>query len=211
MELIRQHFPQITTLQFEQFALLNELYAEWNSKINVISRKDMDTFYERHVLHSLAIALYHDFKNGDTILDLGAGGGFPGIPLAILFPFNRFYLLDSIQKKTKVMQAVVDRLKLHNVQVVNTRAERFYKPYNVVVCRAVAQLIQLDSWIKSTRKSLTELRYLFLKGGDLNDELNVFKNKNRKRIQSLKIISLSDLYSEVFFEQKYLLDIRIHA
>ncbi len=211
MELIRQHFPQLTTLQFEQFALLNELYAEWNSKINVISRKDMDAFYERHVLHSLAIALHHDFNNGDTILDLGAGGGFPGIPLAILFPFNRFYLLDSIQKKTKVMQAVVDKLKLHNVQVVNTRAERFYKPYNVVVCRAVAQLIQLDSWIKSTRKSLTELRYLFLKGGDLKDELNVFKNKNRKRIQSLKIISLSDLYSEVFFEQKYLLDIRIHA
>ena len=199
MELILKYFPGLTERQKEQFAALLPLYADWNAKINVISRKDMDNFYEHHVLHSLAIAKVQPFKSMSDILDVGTGGGFPGIPLAILFPQTNFHLIDSIGKKIKVVQDVAQQLGLANVRAEQIRAEQVDGEYDFIVSRAVTDLSQFTQWV---RGKLSDSHYhdlrngiLYLKGGDLEQELAPF----RKRVRTWDI---SDFYAEPFFDTK---------
>jgi len=198
VELIYSHFPDLTERQREQFAALQDLYTEWNAKINVISRKDMESFYEKHVLHSLGIAKVYSFKPGQKVLDVGTGGGFPGIPLAILFPETQFHLVDSIGKKIKVVLAVAEALDLENVRADHGRAEEFKGPYDFVVSRAVTQMQRFVPWIKGkiSQKNLDTDRInglLYLKGGDLAEELGTMK---------ARISSLSNFFTSEFFETK---------
>ena len=200
METILKYFPDLTPRQKEQFAALPALYADWNSKINVISRKDMDKFMEHHMLHSLAIAKVQPFKSMANILDVGTGGGFPGIPLAIMFPESRFFLVDSIGKKIKVVQDVIDQLGLTNARAQQIRAEEIKdQDFDFIVSRAVTDLSQFVGWV---RGKVSDIHYhklkngiLYLKGGDLTEELAPFK----KRVQTFDI---SDFYEEEFFETK---------
>jgi len=198
VELIYSHFPDLTERQREQFAALQDLYTEWNAKINVISRKDMESFYEKHVLHSLGIAKVYSFKPGQKVLDVGTGGGFPGIPLAILFPETQFHLVDSIGKKIKVVLAVAEALDLENVRADHGRAEEFKGPYDFVVSRAVTQMQRFVPWIKGkiSQKNLDTDRInglLYLKGGDLAEELGTMK---------ARISNLSNFFTSEFFETK---------
>ncbi|MDG1656741.1 MAG: 16S rRNA (guanine(527)-N(7))-methyltransferase RsmG [Schleiferiaceae bacterium] len=198
VELIYSHFPDLTERQRDQFAALFDLYSEWNAKINVISRKDMESFYEKHVLHSLGIAKVNTFLPGQRVLDVGTGGGFPGIPLAILFPETQFHLVDSIGKKIKVVLAVADALGLENVRADHGRAEEFKGPYDFVVSRAVTQMQRFVPWIKGkiSQKNLDSERInglLYLKGGDLAEELGTMK---------ARISSLSNFFTSEFFETK---------
>lgn len=199
MDLILKYFPEISERQKEQFAALKPLYEDWNSKINVISRKDIDNFYEHHVLHSLAIAKVQPFKTMAEILDVGTGGGFPGIPLAIMFPHANFYLIDSIGKKIKVVQAVADSLQLSNVRAEQIRAEQVEGDYDFIVSRAVTDLSQFTGWV---RGKVSDSHYhrlrngiLYLKGGDLDQELAPFKKK-------VRTWDISDFYTEEFFQTK---------
>lgn len=199
MKIIQKYFPNLNETQLELFKQLEPLYAEWNSQINVISRKDFHTFYERHVLHSLGIAKYLSFKSGSKVLDVGTGGGFPGIPLAILFPEVQFHLVDSIGKKIKVVNEVSNSLGLQNVLAEQVRAEQLRDKYDFVVSRAVTRLPEFVNWI---RKNISEKQknaipngVLYLKGGDLKEELKPFK----KRIITQE---LSDYFEEEFFETK---------
>jgi len=174
-----------------QFNQLLALYTEWNEKINIISRKDLDNFYERHVLHSLAIAKVIAFQEGETVLDIGTGGGFPGLPLAILFPETNFLLTDSIAKKIMVVNEVVSALKLKNVHTYAARAETIQQPVDYIVTRAVAPMKDLLHWSKNKHPR----KIIALKGGDLKSELeNIKKN--------MRIIELSDFFKEDFFETK---------
>ena len=198
VELIYSHFPDLTERQRDQFAALQDLYTEWNAKINVISRKDMESFYEKHVLHSLGIAKVYSFKSGQKVLDVGTGGGFPGIPLAILFPETQFHLVDSIGKKIKVVLAVAEALDLENVRADHGRAEEFKGPYDFVVSRAVTQMQRFVPWIKGkiSQKNLDTDRInglLYLKGGDLAEELGTMK---------VRISNLSNFFTSEFFETK---------
>jgi 16S rRNA (guanine527-N7)-methyltransferase len=198
VELIYSHFPDLTERQRYQFAALQDLYTEWNAKINVISRKDMESFYEKHVLHSLGIAKVYSFKSGQKVLDVGTGGGFPGIPLAILFPETQFHLVDSIGKKIKVVLAVAEALDLENVRADHGRAEEFKGPYDFVVSRAVTQMQRFVPWIKGkiSQKNLDTDRInglLYLKGGDLAEELGTMK---------ARISNLSNFFTSEFFETK---------
>jgi len=198
VELIYSHFPDLTERQRDQFAALQDLYTEWNAKINVISRKDMESFYEKHVLHSLGIAKVYSFKSGQKVLDVGTGGGFPGIPLAILFPETQFHLVDSIGKKIKVVLAVAEALDLENVRADHGRAEEFKGPYDFVVSRAVTQMQRFVPWIKGkiSQKNLDTDRInglLYLKGGDLAEELGTMK---------ARISNLSNFFTSEFFETK---------
>ena len=198
VELIYSHFPDLTERQRDQFAALHDLYTEWNAKINVISRKDMESFYEKHVLHSLGIAKTYSFKPSQKVLDVGTGGGFPGIPLAILFPETQFHLVDSIGKKIKVVLAVAEALGLENVRADHGRAEEFKGPYDFVVSRAVTQMQRFVPWIKRkiSQKNLDPERInglLYLKGGDLAEELGTMK---------ARISSLSNFFTSEFFETK---------
>ena len=198
VELIYSHFPDLTERQRDQFAALFDLYSEWNAKINVISRKDMESFYEKHVLHSLGIAKVYTFLPGQRVLDVGTGGGFPGIPLAILFPETQFHLVDSIGKKIKVVLAVADALGLENVRADHGRAEEFKGPYDFVVSRAVTQMQRFVPWIKGkiSQKNLDSERInglLYLKGGYLAEELGTMK---------ARISSLSNFFTSEFFETK---------
>ena len=198
VELIYGHFPGLTQKQQDQFAALFDLYTEWNAKINVISRKDMDSFYEKHVLHSLGIAKIYFFKPGQKVMDVGTGGGFPGIPLAILFPDTQFHLVDSIGKKIKVVQAVADALGLENITAFHGRAEQFKGPYDFVVSRAVTHMQRFLPWIKGkiASKNLDPDRMnglLYLKGGDLAEELGPLK---------ARISALSGHFDGEFFETK---------
>ncbi len=198
VELIYSHFPDLTERQRDQFAALFDLYSEWNAKINVISRKDMESFYEKHVLHSLGIAKVYTFLPEQRVLDVGTGGGFPGIPLAILFPETQFHLVDSIGKKIKVVLAVADALGLENVRADHGRAEEFKGPYDFIVSRAVTQMQRFVPWIKGkiSQKSLDSERInglLYLKGGDLAEELGTMK---------ARISSLSNFFTSEFFETK---------
>lgn len=191
MELINHYFPELTDTQKGQFAQLLPLYAEWNEKINVISRKDLDNFYERHVLHSLAIAKIISFQPGETVLDIGTGGGFPGIPLAILFPETTFLLTDSITKKILVVNEVVKALGLTNVTAQAVRSETIQQPVDYIVTRAVAPMADLLRWSKNKHPK----KIIALKGGDLKEELeNIRKN--------IRIIELKDMFKEDFFETK---------
>ena len=177
MELILKYFPDLTDNQVNQFAKLQDLYADWNSKINVVSRRDIDELYLRHVLHSLGIAKIQSFLPGSKILDVGTGGGFPGIPLAILFPEVKFHLVDSIGKKIKVVEEVVEGLQLRNVKATNARVEETKGEYDFIVSRAVAQMETFVHWVKGkiAKKNNHELRngILYLKGGDLEEELKL--------------------------------------
>ncbi len=199
MDLITKYFPKMTERQKEQFAALLPLYEDWNSKINVISRKDMDNFYEHHVLHSLAIAKVMQFKTMAEILDVGTGGGFPGIPLAIMFPDANFYLIDSIGKKIKVVSDVAQQLGLKNVRAEQIRAEQVEGDYDFIVSRAVTDLSQFTQWV---RGKVSDSHYhtlrngiLYLKGGDLTEELAPFKKK-------VRTWDISDFFEEEFFDTK---------
>lgn len=198
MEEIIKQFPNLTENQILQFQKLEALYQDWNAKINVISRKDIDELYTKHVLHSLAIAKVQPFEPGTYILDVGTGGGFPGIPLAILFPETRFYLIDVIAKKIKVVQAVVDGLGLKNVKAEQLRAENAKGDYDFIVSRAVTNMPDFVSWIKDKIKKQNkhELKngILYLKGGDLTEELKDFPNATEYNI--------ADFFSDEFFETK---------
>ena len=197
--IIPKYFPDLTDRQIDQFKELHALYSYWNAQINVISRKDMDNLYEKHVLHSLGIAKVCSFTSGTEILDVGTGGGFPGIPLAILFPEAQFHLMDSIGKKIKVVQEVATALELTNVRAQHERAEKADGIYDFVVSRAVTRLAPFMSWIqnKFSKNQFNRLDngVLYLKGGDLEEELAEVK-------RSKKIYDLSDYFDEPFFETK---------
>ena len=207
MDKILKYFPEITERQKEQFAALLPLYEDWNSKINVISRKDMDNFYEHHVLHSLAIAKVQPFKPMAEILDVGTGGGFPGIPLAILFPDARFHLIDSIGKKIKVVQSVAEQLELKNVRTEQIRAEQLRGEYDFIVSRAVTDLSQFTQWVRGKVSTIQyhKLRngILYLKGGDLTDELAPFKKKARTW-------DINDFFQEDYFLTKKVIYLPFH-
>ncbi|WP_306353773.1 16S rRNA (guanine(527)-N(7))-methyltransferase RsmG [Flavobacterium sp. '19STA2R22 D10 B1'] len=198
MEEIIKYFPDLTDVQKEQFQMLESLYQDWNSKINVISRKDIDELYTKHVLHSLGIAKIQGFKAGTKILDVGTGGGFPGIPLAILFPETHFYLIDVIAKKIKVVQAVADALGLKNVKAEQIRAELVKGEFDFVVSRAVTNMPDFVLWIKNKIKKQQkhELKngILYLKGGDLTEELQDFPKATQ--------YELASIFENEFFETK---------
>ena len=198
MEIINKYFPQLSEEQQRQFVQLKPLYEEWNAKINVISRKDMSDFYERHVLHSLAIAKRINFCKGTDILDVGTGGGFPGIPLAVLFPECNFTLVDSIGKKIKVVQEIAKEIGLTNIKAEQCRAETISSQFDFIVSRAVTQMPEFVNWVKGKIKKKSEHQLqngiLYLKGGDLSEELKPFTN--------ITEYHLSDYFQEDFFETK---------
>ena len=201
MEIIHKYFKDLTATQIEQFSKLQELYKDWNLKINVVSRKDIDELYLRHVLHSLAIAKLVQFKPGSKVLDVGTGGGFPGIPLAILFPETQFHLVDSIGKKIKVVNEVAEGLGLTNVKTTNGRVEEQVKDtYDFIVSRAVAQMETFVRWTKGkiSKKQNHDLKngILYLKGGDLTEELKLYT--------SATIYDLTDYFEEDFYKTKKL-------
>ena len=198
METVLTYFPELTEAQKQQFAELKNLYSYWNAQINVISRKDIDELYVRHILHSLGIAKVQAFKPNTHMLDVGTGGGFPGIPLAILFPDAQFYLVDSIGKKIKVVQEVASALKLQNVKAEHIRAEKVKGEFDFIVSRAVTNMDDFVKWVKNkvAKKQQYELPngILYLKGGDLTEELVNFPKAT--------LYDLSDYFTEDFFETK---------
>lgn len=199
MDIILKYFPDLTERQREQFAALLPLYEEWNAQINVISRKDMEHFYEHHVLHSLAIAKVLQFKPMAEVLDVGTGGGFPGVPLAIMFPDARFTLIDSIGKKIKVVSDVIERIALTNTKAMQIRAEQLDGEFDFVVSRAVTTLGEFVPWVKNkiSKSQYNDMRngILYLKGGDLKNELFPFRHK-------VKTWDISNFFEEEFFETK---------
>ena len=200
MKSIQEYFPNLNTYQKDQFESLFGVYNDWNSRINVISRKDMEYFYIRHVLHSLSIGKFITLKKDSRILDVGTGGGFPGVPLAILFPEVNFYLVDSIGKKIKVINSVKDNLQLDNITTNHNRIEDLDIKVDFVVCRAVAPLETLIYWSgnKVSAKHLNSIKngFLCLKGGDLSKELKGYKRS--------QVIPLKNSFKEEFFETKKL-------
>ena len=198
-DLILKYFPDLTPKQKHQFNHLKSLYEEWNAQINVISRKDIDELYSRHVLHSLGIAKIIQFKPGTSIMDVGTGGGFPGIPLAILFPESNFYLVDTIGKKIKVVNAVAQALELENVEGVQKRAEKVTYEFDFIISRAVTYLPRFNNWIKGkfSDESFNDIPngLLYLKGGDLSEEL-------KEAGKPHKSYDLKDFFSEDFFDTK---------
>jgi len=198
METILNYFSELSEIQKSQFSKLKDLYSYWNSQINVISRKDIDELYNRHVLHSLGIAKVQEFKKNTAILDIGTGGGFPGIPLAILFPESNFYLVDAIGKKIKVVNEIVKELQLKNVKAEHMRAEKVKGEFDFIVSRAVTNM---DDFVKWTRKKIIKKQQhdlkngiLYLKGGDLTEELRNFPKA--------AIYNLTDYFEDSFFETK---------
>lgn len=198
MQLIKSYFPDLTGAQIQQFELLESLYKDWNLKINVVSRKDIDELYLRHVLHSLGIAKVMTFKPNTKVLDVGTGGGFPGIPLAILHPETQFHLVDSIAKKLKVVNEVVEGLGLTNVKTSHDRVENINEQFDFIVSRAVAAMPTFVHWVKGKiakeQKHNLKNGILYLKGGDLTEELETYKTAT--------IYNLSDYFKEDFFETK---------
>jgi len=207
MENIKKYFPKLTEDQIQKFEQLKPLYEEWNNQINVISRKDMDNFYERHVLHSLAIANVIRFQPNTSILDVGTGGGFPGIPLAIFFPDCQFHLVDSIGKKIKVVEEVVKGLGLTNVRYTQTRAENIQEKYDFIVSRAVTRMPTFIGWVRNKirkeHKNGLPNGILYLKGGDLNEEM--------RPIQSFyEFFPIKDYFDGEFFETKKVVYVQLH-
>lgn len=198
MEEILKQFPNLSDIQIEQFKKLQYLYHDWNAKINIISRKDIDALYTKHVLHSLAIAKIQAFEPGTYVLDVGTGGGFPGIPLAILYPETRFYLIDVILKKINVVNAVAEALELKNVKAEQIRAENVKGDFDFIVSRAVTNMPDFVSWvkgkIKKQHKHALQNGILYLKGGDLTEELQDFPKATQYNI--------SDFFNHEFFETK---------
>jgi 16S rRNA (guanine527-N7)-methyltransferase len=206
MEIIQKYFPNLTALQAEQFAQLEVLYNDWNAKINVISRKDIQNLYEHHVLHSLGIAKVVNFKDDTTVMDLGTGGGFPGIPLAILFPNVQFHLVDSIGKKVRVANEVATAIGLKNVKFSHARAEEIKEQYDFVVTRAVMPMVDL---VKVARKNISKEQHnavpngiIALKGGELAGEIASMKNIST-------VWELSDFFEEEYFETKKVVHVTI--
>lgn len=199
MKTITNYFPDLDSDKIDKLARLKDLYFEWNEKINVISRKDTENFYERHVLHSLSIAKIIQFKPNTKILDVGTGGGFPGIPLAILFPETNFHLVDSIGKKILVVNEIQNALKLENVLAQQKRAEECNGSYDFVVNRAVSRMSNILPWVskKISTTSFNDLKngIISLKGGDLTEELEETKKK-------FKVWDISEFFEEEFFETK---------
>jgi 16S rRNA (guanine527-N7)-methyltransferase len=197
MQIIHKYFPELTEKQIEQFTDLQELYEHWNSQINVISRKNMDTLYTNHILHSLAIAKVIQFEKGTKILDIGTGGGFPGIPLAILFPEVDFLLVDSIGKKIKVVNEVSNAIGLANVRTLHERAENIKETFDFVVSRAVINMTDFKRWVKgkfnNTHNNTLNNGILYLKGGDLSEELRGISHSKYE---------IADFFEEEFFETK---------
>ncbi len=198
MELIEKYFDDLTQEQRMRFAQLERLYRYWNEQINVISRKDIDELYLRHVLHSLGIAKVQGFRPGSAVLDVGTGGGFPGVPLAILFPETNFHLVDSIGKKIRVVDAVVEELGLQNVRTSHARVEELKESFDFIVSRAVTRMDAFVGWVrhKINKEQNHELKngILYLKGGDLSEELASFS--------SARVFPLSNYFDEPFFETK---------
>ena len=209
---IKQHFPFVTEKQLEEFERLPALYAEWNEKINVVSRKDIENIFERHILHSLAIAKICSFKPNSEILDVGTGGGFPGIPLAILFPEVKFTLVDSIGKKIKVVNEVKDALGLKNVVAEQIRAEQVNKTFDFIISRAVTQMPEFVGWV---RNKISKIQYhdldnglICLKGGDLTEELKpLIQGKGKKT--KIKLYNIYDYFPSEFFETKMVVYVKL--
>lgn len=206
MKTILYYFPNLTPTQIKQLEALEALYKFWNDQINVISRKDTENFYERHVLHSLGIAKIQAFNPGSEILDVGTGGGFPGIPLAILFPESNFTLVDSIGKKIKVVNEVAKALALSNVKGIHCRAEDVEGKFDFVVSRAVTRMPDFLVWVKGKIKSTSNHErkngILYLKGGDLSEEMSSVKQKYKEFL-------LNEVYTEDFFETKKVIHVVI--
>ena len=202
MDILTQYFSDFTETQLQQFAALKDLYVEWNQKINVISRKDIDNFYEHHVLHCLAIATQFEFKKGSEVMDLGSGGGFPGIPLAIFFPETQFHLVDSINKKLNVATEIATAIGLQNISVQHTRAEDIKnRKFDMVVTRAVAPLKDLWRWSKPLlKKGVAPNGLVCLKGGDLAKE--IFESNCRPRVWEV-----DKIFTEPFFKEKFMLHV----
>ena len=200
MKLITKYFSNLNNNQLNKFESLFGIYSDWNSKINVISRKDLDNFYLRHVLHSMSIAKFHHFSSGTSIMDLGTGGGFPGIPLSILYPEVNFHLVDSISKKIKVVEDILKKLNLKNVEIYDDRAENIDITVNFVTCRAVAPMQTLVNWVgkkvSGVHKPDKKNGLLCLKGGDIYAELKDFNE--------LEVVDLNTYFEESFFESKKL-------
>lgn len=200
-KLVQNYFIDLTPTQIKQFDMLFDLYQTWNSQINVISRKDIDLLYERHILHSLGIAKIMAFLPGQDVLDVGTGGGFPGIPLAILFPETNFVLVDSIGKKIKVVNEVATAIGLINLKGIHSRAEQIDQNFDFIVSRAVTQLKDFYPWISKKFKKGKSGNFkngvLYLKGGDLTEELVASK------LKGIQLFPLSDSFKEEFFETKY--------
>ncbi len=205
-EIIKKYFPNLSDEQLNQFNLLEDVYRNWNKKINVISRKDIDQFYTHHVLHSLSIAKFISFTDNTKLLDVGTGGGFPGIPLAIIFPNCSFTLNDSIEKKIKVVNNVKSKLKLINVTTLNSRVENIDKKFDFVISRAVAHLSKFCPWVKNkisnVNKNNIHNGIIYLKGGDLENEIKSISKK-----YTYSITKISDYYKESFFDSKAILHI----
>ncbi len=206
MEIIPKYFPDLTQQQVSQFSTIGSLYEEWNSRINVISRKDISEIYTNHVLHSLAIVQFTTFTKGTKILDVGTGGGFPGIPLAIMFPEVSFHLIDSIGKKIKVVDAVTKALNLKNITTQQVRVEDLKARYDFIVSRAVTafpDFVRLcNNKIKREQKNAISNGILYLKGGDFENELKTFKRR-------VSVIPLTQYFEEPFFETKKLIHLSL--
>lgn len=207
MNKLLSYFPNLTTEQKDKFSQLKDLYEEWNAQINVISRKDMDEFYERHVLHSLGIAKIMEFTPKSSVLDIGTGGGFPGIPLAILFPEVQFHLVDSIGKKIKVVTEVAKALNLSNVRATHARAEDIKEQFDFIVSRAVTAMPAFLTWtkgkIKASNNNPLPNGILYLKGGDLVEEMEPVK-------QHFVIHALKTYFKEAFFETKAVVYVKLN-
>lgn len=202
--IIKKYFPDLSSHQLQQFEMLKPLYNDWNQKINVISRKDADNLEINHILHSLAIAKIISFKAGTKILDVGTGGGFPGIPLAIMFPDCKFHLIDSIGKKITVVEAVAKEIGLENLTAAKIRAEDVDEKFNFIISRAVTTLPVFYKWIEnkiiSKNQNSIKNGVIYLKGGDLTEELKAFENRNT-------VYNISDYFEEDFFETKKIVHI----
>jgi 16S rRNA (guanine527-N7)-methyltransferase len=207
MEEILKYFPHLTARQIEQLASLDSVYREWNANINVISRKDIDQLYKHHVLHSLAISKWINFVPGTRILDVGCGGGFPSIPLAILFPEVKFHLIDSVRKKLTVVMEVADHVSLTNIKTTHIRAEEVKDKYDFVITRAVADMSRLLSWtynnISSKHKNPFPNGHIALKGGDLSAELKPLRKK-----EYIEQIAIGQYYDDPYFDEKFIVYIQ---